>query len=432
MNKLMIMGLGQVGMSLLDIVAETGLFEPSDIFVLDAEPSVERVLLKYGVPSGHFYRKKIESGNYHEIFDCAAYGDYVVDLLNGVDNYLLAEACLERGVHYISTCDDCFDGKFDCFTFRKHFPAYKALKAAYGNCPTSLIEFGMNPGMVSQFSKKALQEIVERDSGAFVSENRAYLLSLVSNREFALLAKELGVRAFVETDNDVTVSCLLPEKNTIYSTWNVPDYDLEINQKAIMKLGTLSLKNDVFEADLQKIYYYNRTDGTLIFNQTALERSFSGYSPAGSFSGCMVSHEEIFSLHDFYTLKNGDGGILYAPSVMFLYKPCDLALQSERDKETAEKTVLIRRENVVSGGEAVGIAVYGERFAPRYVGNYLDIKNVRGETPTVLQVSASVFAALKYVKAHGSLGLLFPEDCLSDEIIGYAKPFFGEIISREI
>ena len=426
MQKFVLMGLGQVGTSLLNLVLKEKLFDIDNIYIIDKDKSVFNKFINFGGDINNCIELFIESSNYLEIFKYADENDFIMDLVNGVDNLILATECLNRNIHYISTCDDCFDNKFNFFTFQTHYDEYKKLLLNREKKATSIAEFGMNPGMVNVFTKKVLIDIVEQDDSDFVSSNRNYLRSLYKTNKFALLAKELKVRSFVETDVDITDTSIKEDKNTVYSTWNVPDYDIEIHENTIIKCGTQNGLNKILESvncNTENIVYFNKLNGTLILDKISTSVPQKVGSNIGEFTGYIVSHEENFSVYDYYTIRENGGEIKYAPNMYFVYKPCDLALKSIMEHDLNNKIQLILKENMISGGEAVGIVAVGDNFKTRYVGNYLDIKDTFFETPTILQVSIGCLSAIKYIKNHPNEGFLFPEYTNVNEVLEYAQKY---------
>ncbi len=432
MEKLLIMGLGQVGTSFLNLILKEKEFDISNIFILDKDKSVFSKFVDFGGNINNCIEMFIESSNYLELFNYINENDYILDLVNGVDNLILSTECLKRNIHYISTCDDCFDNKFNCFTFQSHFDEYKKLLLNSSGKATCIAEFGMNPGMVNVFTKKALIDIVEYDLGSYVSKNRKFLKSLIVYNKFDYLAMVLGVRGFIETDVDITDTSIKEDDKTIYSTWNVPDYDIEIHERSIIKHGTINSLSELLNS-LNKtsndVFYYNKLNGTLILKDISLDIPIRTFSNIGKFNGYIVSHEENFSIYDYYSIRDIDGNIIYAPDIYFVYKPCDLSLDSVKKHLENENVQLILKKDMISGGEAVGMVVYGDNFSPRYVGNYLDMKDTFFETPTILQVSIGCLSAIKYIKNHPNEGFLFPENTDCEEIISYALPYMKKIDS---
>ena len=55
--------------------------------------------------------------------------------------------------------------------------------------------------------------------------------------------------------------------------------------------------------------------------------------------------------------------------------------------------------------------------------NYLDKKDVGNESPTILQVSASMYAAIAYILNHPYSGVLFAEEPDTSEMMDCAKKY---------
>ena len=58
------------------------------------------------------------------------------------------------------------------------------------------------------------------------------------NEQYALLAKELRVSAFIESGYDTTESDIKEDPETAYSTWNIYDFVEEMNSRSLLKVGT--------------------------------------------------------------------------------------------------------------------------------------------------------------------------------------------------
>ena len=299
-------------------------------------------------------------------------------------------------------------------------------------CATTVIQYGSNPGLISTITKKALTEIVEKDEGGFVSENRERLRELVRLGEFARLAQELQVSTFMETDLDTTVSDMSEDEETAYSTWNVIDFEGEMNDRSIIKLGSEVTLSELLErvgVSADKVYYYNKDDGTLVFDMPGKTIAVEGYSGERFFEGRMDAHEEVFSIHDYYTVRDKDGSISYAPTVMFVYRPCELALNSVFHEDNVRMR-LITKDRMLSGFEAIGMCVEGKNFSPIYVGTELHYDKDSFETPTVLLVSASALAAIRYMSDHPKEGLLFPEYLDLDEVLKHISPYLPIVTNK--
>ncbi len=275
-------------------------------------------------------------------------------------------------------------------------------------------------------------DIVEKDEGDYVAGNRERLRCLAERGDFPLLAKELQVSAFIESDLDTTQTDIEEEENAVYNTWNVNDFHAEMNDRSIQKLGSIVTLEEHLKrlgVSPDHIYYYNRHDGTLVLDIAGKNLETRAYSEGGIFTGCVDSHEELFSIHDYYTIRGDRGEIDYAPSVIFVYRPCDLAIRSvlradpDMFRKKQYRTVPITKDRMTSGTEEVGITVEGQNFRPVYVGVAPLFDPKSPETPSVLEVSAAIYAAMRYIANHPEEGILYPEYLDVNEILSYTDRF---------
>lgn len=152
-----------------------------------------------------------------------------------------------------------------------------------------------------------------------------------------------------------------------------------------------------------------------------------------------MTHDEIFSIGRYLSIFNDDNKIVYKPTIVFSYRPCDLALTSLTKIKNNNylrpiNTNLITQ--IVSGGESVGVILSGKYFKTRYYGNSININDLKNkfpfETPTIIQVSASCIAGLKYIINNQKLGLCFPEDLPHNDILQLASKYLGGYIEKII
>ena len=332
-RKLMLLGLGLVGRSLLNLLTEEHFFSIEDVRVVDMNQKAFDYFKSLGGTEENFRCLNLDSTCYQALFEDIGKGDYLIRLAEGCDDTVLVRECLERGIHYICTSDDVFRDipPANPSYYRPHFYQYKELIGRSRGGATSILQFGMNPGLISILTKKALMEIVEGDEGAYVAQNRERLRQLIQEGNFALLAKELQVTDLIESDLDTTATDIKEEENKVYNTWNVNDFYLEMNDRSLQKLGTLVSPEEHLKrlgVSANQLYYYNRHDGTMELAVAGKNVTMKAYCGQESFTGCVDAHEELFSIYDYYTIRNEAGEIDYAPCVLFVYRPCDLAINS--------------------------------------------------------------------------------------------------------
>ena len=107
-QKIMIFGLGLIGNALLDLLLEEKTFPAANILVSDQdEQAFAHFDCRVGVRENRF-PFHMDRGNYKMLLSHLTAGDYFVCLAQAVDHCVLMETCLQRGIHYICSSDDCF------------------------------------------------------------------------------------------------------------------------------------------------------------------------------------------------------------------------------------------------------------------------------------------------------------------------------------
>lgn len=424
MEKLMMFGLGGVGRSFLDKYIRMDFAHPESIICVEADPDALSFFEKCGGLKENFYTALLDEENIYDYLNMLECGDYLIDFANNIKNLEVLDWTLEHGVHYISLADAGWDDDPDeCKGFRPRFLEYKKIKkSARLNKNTSIVMFGMNPGLVSAFVKKCIAEIIICDSSPYMRDNRDRFTKLLRQGKWSELSVEMGIEAVIEVDNDDQVFDVQPQEGVIYSPWCPESFRFESLAPTEVMLGTkemLRSLDNINECDHEDLY--------LRLNECALDCPEEFYSPQGITTGLLTSHEELFTINDMLSSKE------YRVTTAFAYSSCKLAKESlGRNRNLkAPGYKLLTRDKLISGGESVGMIVQGKNFTPRYFGNYVDSMKLKDETATVYQVSSSTLAALCYVRSHPLEGFLFPEEVDADEILERASVFLGEYVSCE-
>ena len=418
MTKHLLIGLGAVGKSFLRILVEQGLFDKEAFFCVDDDQSAERAFISLGGLSSHFMRDRFTKDSYIGILSKYDKGDFVFDFANDIKDLEILEYSLKKGIHYLSLSDsNWIPNDPSWFSAHQHYLEYKKIKKhAIKNGVTSIVEFGMNPGLVSCFAKKCLEQIVNTEQNPFFQDNRKKLQDLIKRGRYDKVAKIIGVRLVVEVDHDNQSFAISAEEGCIYSPWSPSYFFHEYLSAPEIVLGT---RKEYYQ--FQEVRDCNSHDHYVSLPFHGIDCKETVFSPQGMIEGSLITHEEIYSISELLSVG------FYKPTVFFVYCPSRIAEKSIQDNRNSSKLQfkLLERKELLSGGESVGIIMQGERFRTAYYGNYLDSKSLI-ETPTVLQVSASAFAAYKYICNHPYEGVLFPEDLDADEVLKTAGIYLGE------
>lgn len=430
--QIMIYGFGIVAQSLVKILIKENIVEMSNILIAELDKKNTKEFLKLGGNKENILNITINKDNMLKLFDRLRENDFLIALPGDTDYAYLLEESIKRKIHFISASDGSFSENRDkyvpesLFNIRK----YKTIKEKTrmllndNHVPTCVLEFGMNPGLISIFVKRALENIVKKDRGDFVDKNRDYLEKLINENKYAELSYQLKVRKIMLSDYDSMTFNVPYIDGKKYSPWNISGMFEEFLGNSTEILGSF----DCLEG--RDYCFYDKETGYIIYNTCSIMNEKEGISPSGIFSGYLVNHEELLTLSEYYTFSNGNG-LIYRPGIQFIYKPNDYTMQSGmKIYETGDnlEDFLLTGDMIATNGESVGVLLKGDNFSPVYVGNYLDKKDVGDESPTILQVSASMYAVIKYILDHPNSGVLFAEEPDTSEILKHAKKYLIDFV----
>ena len=231
----------------------------------------------------------------------------------------------------------------------------------------------------------------------------------------------------------------------LISPWCIDSFWFEMLSESTFNVGTHEQINYKEKANL-----YNIQKGYFEFKELAVDKKCCTYYPYGRFEGHMVPHEETITISKFLEIKE-DEKVVYRPSVMFLYSPCEYArefLQKAKGKDGKEiirgyaypnDWEILYPEKISSGTEYVGVLILGDKFNPVWIGNRIessflrrDKKNSFWQTPTITPVSMSALAALCWMlKNKEKGGIYFPDDIMDySYILKVAEKYISKTIYK--
>ena len=365
-SKIMFLGLGVVPQSLMDLLLAEKVFTTDDMLVVDQSKKALDFFRDRGGKEENILQILAGEDNYLKLFDNLGEGDFLVDLVNGMDHVVMTSECAKRGIHFISAADGWFPGKDQIeLAYEDHFRDIREIAQDYPNGATIIENFGINQGMINIFTKKAVMDIVEEDNTPFVVENREHLRELIKKNEFAQVAKELQITQFVEANLDTTTTNITDIKpNIVYSTWNAFDFNGEMNDRSTIIVGTDAKLSEILarvDADVDQIHSFDPETRMLELSKHGKESFTKAVLGDQIIEGCVDDHEEMHSIRDYFSVWNEEGDLEYAPTVMFVYHPCEIAYNSVLT-DNVEGYYVISKDEMVSGGEFVGMLVEGKNF----------------------------------------------------------------------
>ena len=457
-NRIVQFGFGAVGKSFFEKVSKEIKFDKEKYYVISMDKLEYAFFLEMGGNIGNFIVAEINRENFKNIFSkYLSEGDLLIDFADSVGTKDFVEWCANRNVMYLNTGEtDWSDNWYNIFeeNIKKNELRNLLRKENNVNKYPIVIHHGNNPGLVSHFVKAGLEYIVKNQ----YKNNQKYNM-LLKEHKFNELAGELDLKEIHVNDNDYQEVKDKFEKDKLYSTWSVDSFFFEMLSEATANIGTDEIIND--KEEIKKLDFKN---GFLEFKDIAINKVGKTYYPNGYFEGFLVPHEETITIAKSLEVKKADE-IIYRPTVIFLYSPCDFAIKYLKEAKVndylhtdinkpqddnvsiirgykyPERSEIIYKENIKHGTEYVGVLLLGSKFEPVWVGNrikksflYKDKKSSFWQTPTITPVSMSALAATCWMINHKDKGGIYFPDDIDDykEIISFAEKYISKTIYKTI
>ena len=440
-NKILIIGYGSVAQCTLPILLENINVLPKDITLVEFEDK-SASLKKYTDQGLKYIQEKIVPDNLDRILgENVGNGGLIIDLAWNIGCEDILQWCHDHNVLYINTSVELWnptEGLYTKSPFEKSLywrqMRLRELTKDWKDATTAVVDHGANPGLISHFVKQGLIDIASR----LIKENKVSsadgeeLLQYIKNKDFAHLAKKLGVKVIHCSERDTQVTNRPKEVDEFVGTWSIEGLREEGTAPAEMGWGT----HEEWLHPLAHIPPYGPKN-QIFLAQMGLNTWVRSWIPNEEIVGMVIRHGEAFGLSDRLTVWDGDKAI-YRPTVHYAYMPCHETLSSlcelrGRNYEMQPK-VRILEDEITSGADILGALLMGHDYNSWWTGSNLTIEEARrlapGQNATTLQVAAGVIGAVLWMMENPRKGLNLPDDLPHDFVLNFAKPYLGEFISR--
>lgn len=437
-GKIVQFGFGAVGKSFFEKVSKEISFYENRYIVITGNPNEFEAYINMGGIATNFYVYDVNRENYQEIFDqFLSEGDLLIDFADAVGTRDICKWCCEHNIMYLNTGEaDWPENWYSIFTenLLKNEMKEKYHKDERYNRHPIVLQHGNNPGLVSHFVKAAIEYIIHKQ---FRKDKT--LKKLLKEQKWNEIARYLGIRMIHVNDIDLQKIKEPFQENKLVSTWCPDSFFFELLSEATENLGT---HEKIDDSDLYRMI--DREKGVVEYKTIAADTKCKTYYPNGYFEGYLVPHEETITIANYLEVVE-DGKVVYRPSVMFIYLPCDFAtnylkkakvndypntdMEKPQDGDYLgysivrgylypQNTEIAYQENIEEGTEYVGVLLLGEHFDPVWVGNRIEpsylYKHKKGsywQTPTITPVAMSALAAVCWMLKHKDRGgIFFPDD----------------------
>ncbi len=429
-GRLVIVGFGSVGQGALPLILRHIVLDPNRITIIAADEQGQEWAQRCGVAD--FRVQSLAPHNFRGLLTpLLGNSSFLLNLSVDVSSVALIELCHELGARYLDSCIEPWAGGHtdvrltaaERSNYRLREQALAINRRSWRQRPTALVTHGVNPGLISHFTKHALLDMA-RDLGRAVTRPK-------TRADWARLAMELEVKAIHIAERDSQVSGQPKRHDEFVNTWSVEAFVSEGSQPSELGWGT-------HEKSLPLRGRTHATGGraAIYLDQPGVSVWVRSWTPLeGPFHGLLITHAESVSIAEYLAVVQGDTAI-YRPTVHYAYHPCDDAMLSVHEFNgrglRLQSNLRVLKEEITQGMDELGVLLCGNPAGVYWFGSRLTIARARELAPcnnaTTLQTAAGVLAGMVWVLEHDGCGVVEPEAMDFERALDVARPYLGQMI----
>ena len=155
----------------------------------------------------------------------------------------------------------------------------------------------------------------------------------------------------------------------------------------------------------------------------------------GAQHGFLVTHNEAISIADYFTVKAGSK-VAFRPTCHYAYHPSNDAVLSfhemaGRQWQRLADTHILTEDEIVDGGDELGVLLYGHKKNAYWYGSNLQIEEARKLAPyqnaTGLQVTSSVLAGIIWAIENPKAGIVETDEMDFRRCLEVQRPYLGKV-----
>ena len=283
---------------------------------------------------------------------------------------------------------------------------------------------GANPGMVSWFVKQALLNVA--------GDLKLKFKEPQTREEWGRLAKKVGVKGIHIAERDTQRAKQPKPLEMFVNTWSVEGFLSEGMQPAELGWGT-------HEKKLPKNGLKHKVgcQAAIYLTQPGANTRVRSWTPTAKAQyGFLVTHNELISIADFFTLRDGRK-VIYRPTCHYAYHPCNDAVLSLHElfgqAGSRQPAIHILDEHeIVDGIDELGVLLYGHKKNAYWYGSQLSIDEARSIAPyqnaTGLQVTSAVLAGMVWALENPNAGIVEADEMDFRRCLEVQTPYLGPVI----
>ena len=377
-NRILIIGYGSVSHCTLPLLIDKIDVPLENITIIDFDDK-SKFLKRYTDQGLKYVCEKITPENLNEVLSgYLGNDDLLIDLGWNIDANDIIKWCHDHKVLYVNTSVEVWDPKKEFLTqslFEKSLYLRQMklheLSRDWKDAPTAVVDHGANPGLISHFVKQGLLDIATRTcADKKVSPRDAQEITLlVKNRDFAQLAKKLGIKVIHCSERDTQIASRPKEVNEFVGTWSIEGLREEGTAPVEMGWGSHESKLPPL-AQIPPCGPKN----IIFLPQMGINTWVRSWIPDEEIVGMVIRHGESYGLSRLLTVWEGDKAI-YRPTVHYAYMPCHDTLSSlcelrGRNYELQPK-LRIMSDEIISGEDIMGALLMGHAYNSWWTGSAL-------------------------------------------------------------
>jgi homospermidine synthase len=431
-GNILIIGFGTIGQALLPIILQNIDCDLRKITVLEDEDHQDIFDKNFGNSGAAYIRMTMDEENVHEALDgfCGPNG-FVANMSTTVHSPTVIEWCRKNNSLYVDTGNGFWKDKWGNeedidLEERTQYSVQEELRKGYSNLPgpTAIVCHGANPGIISQFVKKGLIDLVDELGIEYTKPT--------TKEEWASLMQKSGTKVIHCSERDTQVSYIPKQVDEFVCTWSVWGMHYECKTLSEMGWGT----HETWMPEKMRKHEDPNAYATYM-DQAGCRTLVRSWVPSGGeIQGFALQHRETVSIPDYFTVWE-NGVPVYRPTVHYAYMPCNDSLASVFEcigadlKRQTHKRIL--NNDIVSGIDELGALLMGHPLNSWWCGSQLSIEETRtiisDQSATTLQVIAGVISAMLWAIKNPMMGLREADQLPYEKILEYANPYLGPVYS---
>jgi len=468
-KKIVILGCGSTGKCVSYYLDKFFKFDYKNLYVVDKLKEEKdfptmKELINLGA---HYVNFEIKRDNLDKLFKDKiglSKKDIIIDLTTRTPTYTIILHCRKNQYFYINTSIESDDKGWtenmcDDSIFQQHVNIMDVISktAHYGNV-TNIIEYGMNPGLISTFIifgiKDLAKKVLASASGPLAKKKNEELQKAYKSKNISKMAEILKIRTIHCSEIDTQVAKKGLKEKKFYNTWSCLGLIDEGLEPAEIVVGTHE-KNIPFAMNnvnfaISQLAVIKGPGHKIKFTSYVPEKiDKNGNVKFTEIKGTCVHHGEGISMNRYIGRDDYSPTMHYAYCLNPLAEKCLNKFSESELIELSNKPewkVMNVYDNDLEGNDNVGALFImednpfkktGKPWA-YWTGTILGTDYTKGTLgdnyfgPTVIQVMAGVLSGVSYMVEHDDKGIIFGEDLDDKYVLRKAKKYLGVIYSGPV